>query len=133
MKYLLDTDVCIRYINGRSLAVRAKLPTIPARDVAVSIITKAELYYGSAKSQYPERSRQKQREFLEALRTAYFDETAAFVYGDIRAYLERRGTPIGANDLLIAATAVAAKLILVTHNVREFGRIPDLLIEDWES
>jgi tRNA(fMet)-specific endonuclease VapC len=132
MKYLLDTDICIRYINGRSPAVRAKLPTIPARDVAVSIITKAELFYGSAKSQSPERSRQKQLEFLRVLQTAPFDENAAVTYGSIRANLELRGTPIGGNDLLIAATAVASGLILVTHNIREFGRVPGLMIEDWE-
>ena len=61
-----------------------------------------------------------------------FDRLAAEAYGNIRATLERQGTPIGANDLLIGATALAHNLILVTHDTREFGRIADLIIEDWE-
>lgn len=132
MKYLLDTNTCIRYINGRSPQIRAKLPTIPLTDVGVSIITKAELFYGSAKSQTPEQSRQKQLEFLRTVQTILFDESAAIVYGEIRAHLDKEGTPIGANDLLIAATAKAGGFIVVTHNIREFGRVPGLKIEDWE-
>ncbi|HEX2623337.1 MAG TPA: type II toxin-antitoxin system VapC family toxin [Phototrophicaceae bacterium] len=97
MKYLLDTNTCIRYINGRSPQIRAKLPTIPVSEVGVSIITRAELFYGSTKSQTPERSRQKQLEFLQPIQTVPFDEAAAVVYGDIRAYLERQGSPIGGN------------------------------------
>lgn len=133
MKYLLDTNTCIRYINGRSPQIRAKLPTLPIVEVGVSIITKAELYFGSANSQMPERSRHLQLEFLATVHTVPFDEDAALVYGDIRTYLQRRGTPIGSNDMLIAATAVAHHLILVTHNVNEFGRVPHLQFEDWEA
>lgn len=105
MKYLLDTNTCIGYINGRSPQIRMRLQATPIVDVGISIITKAELFYGSAKSQTPERSRQKQFEFLQRIQTVLFDETAALIYGDIRALLERQGTPIGANDLLIAASA----------------------------
>lgn len=133
MKYLLDTNTCIRYINGRSPQIRAKLPTIPRVDVGVSIITRAELYYGSARSQTPERSRQKQLEFLQTVQMVLFDEPAALAYGEIRAYLDKQGTPIGGNDLLIAATALANNLVIVTHNTREFGRVPGLKIEDWEA
>lgn len=132
MKYLLDTNTCIRYINGRSSQIRAKLPTIPLADVAVSAITKAELFYGSAKSQTPQQSLQKQLEFLATIPSLPFEDAAASEYGQIRAKLEKLGTPIGSNDLLIAATALAHGLILVTHNTREFGRIPDLTLEDWE-
>jgi tRNA(fMet)-specific endonuclease VapC len=102
-------------------------------DVGVSIITKAELYFGSAKSQTPERSRQKQLEFLQTIQSISFDEAAAIVYGEIRAYLDKQGTPIGGNDLLIAATALASELILVTHNTYEFRRVLGLKLEDWES
>lgn len=133
MKYLLDTNTCIRYINGRSPQIRAKLPTLPIVEVGVSIITKAELYFGSANSQMPERSRRQQLEFLATVHTVPFDEDAALAYGDIRTYLQRRGTPIGSNDMLIAATAVAHHLILVTHNVNEFRRVPRLQFEDWEA
>jgi tRNA(fMet)-specific endonuclease VapC len=133
MKYLLDTNTCIRYLNGRSLQIRTKLPTIPLQDVGVSIITKAELYYGSAKSQTPERSREKQVEFLKTTQTVLFDEQSALIYGDIRAYLDKQGTPIGSNDLLIASISLAYDLILVTHNTREFNRVPNLKLEDWEA
>lgn len=132
MIYLLDTNICIRYINGRSPNIRVRLSAVPIADIGVSIITKAEMFYGSARSQTPERSRQKQLEFLETIQTAPFNEAATVIYGDIRAYLENRGIPIGGNDLLIAATALAGQLILVTHNLREFGRIPHLKMEDWE-
>lgn len=100
--------------------------------MGVSIITKAELYYGSAKSQTPERTRAKQQEFLNTIETVPFDETAALHFGDIRAALERAGKPIGAYDMLIAATALANALILVTHNVDEMSRVGGLHIDDWE-
>jgi len=132
MKYLLDTNVCIRYINGSSRAVRLKLPTIPRINVGVSVITQAELFYGSAKSQTPLKSRQKQLDFLSIIPTVNLDSSIAFAYGDVRAYLEKLGTPIGSNDLFIAATALAYDLTLVTHNTREFSRIPSLKLEDWE-
>jgi tRNA(fMet)-specific endonuclease VapC len=133
MIYLLDTNTCIRYINGRSLSIRAKLAHIPLVDVGVSIISKAELFYGSAKSQYPEVSRQKQVEFLTTIKDVLFDEECAKIYGTIRARLELNGTPVGGNDLLIAATAIAKNLILVTHNTHEFNRIEELRLEDWET
>lgn len=132
MKYLLDTNTCIRYINGRSPEILEKLRKMPRADVVVSIITKAELFYGSAKSQTPARSREKQREFLETIQTVFLDERCAVIYGDLRAYLEMQGTPIGANDLWIATTALANDLILVTHNTREFERVPQLNLEDWQ-
>lgn len=133
MRYLLDTNVCIRIINRRVPQLRERLLAVPTEDVAVSIITKAELFYGSAKSQTPERSREKQLEFLQTLQTIGLDEAPALKYGEIRAALERRGTPIGAFDMLIAATALTQNLTLVTHNVAEFRRIDGLLIEDWEA
>jgi tRNA(fMet)-specific endonuclease VapC len=133
MKYLLDTNACIRYINGRAPKLRARLSGIPRRDVAVSTITKAEMFYGSAKSQTPQRSREKQIEFLTTLITLPFDDMAAIVYGPLRTELEQKGTPIGQYDMLIAAVALANNLILVTHNVGEFGRITGLKIEDWEA
>ena len=105
MKYLLDTNTCIRYINGRAPNIRRKLPTVALLDVAVSSITKAEMFYGSAKSQTPEQSRQKQLEFLNTIKSSGFDDTAALAYGRIRAHLENQGLPISGNDLLIAATA----------------------------
>jgi len=133
MKYLLDTNACIRYINGRSPELRAKLSSMPRRDVAVSTITKAEMFYGYAKSKTPQSSREKQIEFLTTLITLPFDDMAAIAYGPLRADLERNGTPIGQYEMLIAAVALANDLTLVTHNVGEFGRIIGLKIEDREA
>lgn len=133
MKYLLDTNTCIRFINGRSPSIRAKMLTTDDSEIAISTIVQAEMYAGSAKSQTPQRSREIQEEFFRRFVTIPFDTQAARIYGDIRGHLETQGTPIGGNDLLIAATAIAHDFILVTHNTREFGRVPGLKVEDWEE
>jgi len=133
MKYLLDTNTCIRFINGRSEKIRQRLISqSDDDDIAISVISKAEMYYGSAKSQTPIQSRRKQDEFLIRFRSLPFDDQTADVCGSIRATLDRAGTPIGAYDLMIGATALVHGLILVTHNVREFRRVDNLSIEDWE-
>lgn len=133
MKYLLDTNVCIRIINGRSAAARAKLLSHPTVDIVVCSIVRAELFFGAAKSQTPQATRQKQDLFLRPFVTLPFDDLSADTYGRLRAQLEQAGTPIGPLDMQIAAIAIAYDLILVTHNTREFGRIADLIIEDWET
>ena len=99
MKYMLDTNVCIRVINRRSLTTRAKLLSIPASDIVVCSIVRAELFYGAAKSQTPEATRRKQELFLQPFATLPFDDAAANTYGQIRAQLERAGNPIGPLDL----------------------------------
>ena len=132
MKYLLDTNACIRYLNGRAPHLVQKLPTVPRQDVVVSAVTKAEMFYGAQKSQTPERSRQKQEAFFEQIESLPFDDQAADAYAVIRATLEKRGTPISHPDLQIAAIALAHNLILISHNVREFSRVDDLKLEDWE-
>jgi tRNA(fMet)-specific endonuclease VapC len=132
MRYLLDTNPCIRYLNGRAPLLSQKLATTPREEVAISIITKAELYYGSAKSQTPERSRQRQDAFLRRFVLLPFDDAAVEHYAELRAALERRGVPISHPDMQIAAIALANRLILVTHNTAEFSRINGLAVEDWE-
>jgi tRNA(fMet)-specific endonuclease VapC len=132
MKYLLDTNTIIRYLNGRAPNVRVKMSKIPLTELAAPEIVVAELRYGAAKSINPTRAIAVQDQFLRLVASVPFDRPAAEAYGTIRATLDRQGTPIGANDLLIAATALAGGMILVTHNVREFSRVPGLLIEDWE-
>jgi tRNA(fMet)-specific endonuclease VapC len=133
MKYSLDTNTCIRYLNGRSAAVVRKLPTIPAHDIVVCSIVRGELAYGVAKSQTPEASAAKQQKFLKPYATLPYDDAAAILFGRIRAALENAGTPIGPYDMQIAAIALVHGLIVVTHNMGEFGRIAGLRVEDWEA
>lgn len=132
MKYLLDTNTCIRHLNQRSPAIIQKLSKLSPEDIAVCSIVKAELFAGAAKSNDPERTLIKQQKFLNRFVSLPFDDRAATVYGPMRARLERLGTPIGPLDMLIAAIAMANDLILVTHNIAEFSRIDGLKIEDWE-
>ena len=133
MKYLLDTNICIRYMNGRSPVVRAKIRSIPAQDIIVCSIVRAELAYGAGKSQTPEATEAKHVRFLRPYASLSFDDVASQYYGKLRALLDKQGTPIGSNDALIAAIGLAHNLILVTHNIREFSRIDGLIIEDWEG
>ena len=132
MIFSLDTNTCIRYISGRAPKLRLKLPTIPSGEIIVCSVVRAELFYGAAKSQTPNQSLTKQTRFLRPYATVAFDDMAATAYAQLRAYLETRGIPIGGNDMLIAAIALAHNLILVTHNTSEFSRVPGLQIEDWE-
>lgn len=132
MKYSLDTNSCIQYITGRSQGVRERISGILPDELIVCDIVRAELYYGAEKSQNPKRSHQKAEDFLIHYKTLPFNTQAARIFGRIRASLEAKGTPIGAYDLQIAAIAIVHDLILVTHNTKEFSRIPELRLEDWE-
>lgn len=133
MTYLLDTNVCIRYLNGRSPAVLRRLQALQPADIAVCSVVKAELFYGARRSRNPVRSLAEQQQFLQPYRSLPFDDVAAKMAGILRAELARQGTPIGPYDLQIAAIALANDCTLVTHNVREFARLPNLSIEDWET
>ncbi len=133
MIYLLDTNVCARYLNGRSLAIRERLRATNIADIVVCSVVKGELFYGAIKSNNPERTKARQQEFLKLFVSLPFDDSAALIYGIIRVELSVSGTPIGPNDFQIAAIAIANDLILVTHNTREFSRVNRLQIEDWEE
>lgn len=132
MKYLLDTNTCIRFINGRAPQLRVKLLSVDQEDMVVCSIVKAEMRYGAIKSQTPDVSLRNHQYFLRQFRSLRFDDSSVAYYSVIRASLERKGTPIGSNDLLIAAIALSRDLILVTHNLREFSRIDGLRLDDWE-
>jgi tRNA(fMet)-specific endonuclease VapC len=131
MRYLLDTDTCIYIMKSQPLAVRARLKKIPMGNVGISAIVLAELQYGINKSRLREHNAAALRDFLDYCPVEDWPHAAAVVYGDIRIALERRGTPIGGNDLLIAAHAMHVRATLVTHNIREFKRVPGLKTEDW--
>src|SRR3954452_21656461 len=131
--YLLDTNACIRILNGTSPALAARLRFIPRTQVRLSSVVKAELLYGARKSGRTAENLRLLERFFETIASLPFDDRCAEDYGVLREELERAGTLIGPNDLLIAASARAHAAILVTNNVREFSRVPDLRIDDWES
>ena len=132
MRYLLDTNVCVMYLNGRSSARRDRLISTPIEDMAVCSVVKAELFYGAMRSNNPTRTLERQQDFLERFVSLSFGDEAALLFGQIRASLASAGTPIGPYDLQIAAIALANNLTLVTHNTREFERVRGLQLEDWE-
>jgi tRNA(fMet)-specific endonuclease VapC len=131
MKLLLDTNICIYIIKQQPVAVLKRFLEYQIGDIGISSITLSELRYGVAKSTHQEKNTKALDEFIIPLEVVSFDEEAAHVYGDIRAALEKAGTPIGSMDMLIAAHAVSLGIPLVTNNAREFVRIPALNIIDW--
>ncbi len=120
------------YLNRRSPILRTKLEAISPRDIAVCSVVKFELVYGAMRSGNPPRNLANQQEFLDYFVSLPFDDRAARKAGEIRNNLASLGTPIGPYDLLIAAIAIVNDLILVTHNTREFERVAELKLEDWE-
>ncbi len=130
MKLLLDTDTCI-YALKQNPSVLERLLSRSRADVAVSVITEAELRTGAAKSSSPAKTSHLVENFLRPLGVIEFTSADAASYAQVRARLERSGTPIGPLDTLIAAQAVSRKLVLVTNNEREFGRVPGIRLENW--
>lgn len=131
MKYMLDTNICIYIIKKHPENVLKKLIRLDLGDVCISSITLAEMEYGVHKSHHQQKNKIALSEFISPLEIMPFEENAASHYGHIRAYLEKKGTPIGSLDLMIAAHAQCLNSILVTNNTKEFSRIPKLKIEDW--
>jgi len=131
MRYLLDTNTCIYIIKRSPEQVMLRFKRLRVGDVGVSAITVCELQFGVSNSSQPERNQRALTEFLGPLEILDFPVAASVVYGDIRTRLQRAGTPIGSYDLLLAAHALQRELTLVTNNVREFLRVPDLRTENW--
>lgn len=132
MNYLLDTNVCIRYLQGRLPSIREAIHTRSPKQLTICAIVRAELFFGAMKSNYPTETLAIQRQFIDQFPTLPFDDEAALIFGKIRADLQRQGQPIGPYDLQIAAIALANDLTLVTHNTREFNRIDGLRLADWK-
>jgi tRNA(fMet)-specific endonuclease VapC len=128
---LLDTNVCVAYLNGADLGVRDRLLALSPADVLLCSVVKAELLYGARKSRRVDANLANLALFFAALESVPFDDLAAEHYGLMRAQLESIGTPIGANDMMIAATALAVGATLVTRNQREFLRVSGLAVETW--
>lgn len=133
MIYLLDTNTCIHFLNGRSPSVYQRLTELPETDVCVCSIAKLELRFGALRSTQVEKTLAEQEKFLSSYKSLPFDDIAHTHAARIRAELARLGTPIGPYDLLIAAIAPANDLTLVTHNTREFSRVSGLRLEDWQA
>ncbi len=133
MRNLLDTNACIALLNGSSVCLAARVAGCAPADFAISSVTEAELLYGTRHSTRVAHNLRTLTRFLEPLPSLPFDTRAAEHYGRIRAELAARGTPIGGNDIMIAATALAHDLVVITRNTREFNRVVGLRVEDWES
>lgn len=131
MKYMLDTNIIAYAKNNRPAQVLERLKQQDPEDICISSITMAELEFGVYHSAKPEQNQVALMLFLSRIQIVPFDVDAAIEYGVIRADLTRKGTLIGANDLLIAAHAKALGLTLVTNNTREFERVEGLKLENW--
>jgi len=129
-KYMLDTNIVIYVIKRRPLEIM-DIFNANAGIMVISSITLAEMLHGVEKSAAVARNRLAVENFVSRLTVLRYDDKAAMHYGDIRADLERKGTPIGVNDIHIAAHARSEGLIVVTNNMREFNRINGLMLENW--
>ncbi|MEB8475855.1 type II toxin-antitoxin system tRNA(fMet)-specific endonuclease VapC [Acidithiobacillus ferriphilus] len=133
MHYMLDTNICIYIMKRQPPEVESRLRDVAVGDVSLSGIVLAELWYGIHRSQKPERNEAALRDFLRFVNILDWPLEAAGVYGAIRAALTCKGSPIGGNDLLIAAHAIYEGATLVTNNGREFERVPRLNLENWAA
>jgi tRNA(fMet)-specific endonuclease VapC len=128
--FLLDTNIVIYFFKGQG-RIAEKLSQAPPSQIALSTVTLYELEVGIARSADPERRRAQLRRLIDVVSVLPLDQQAAYAAAHIRMELERRGYPIGALDNLIAGIALAHNATLVTHNVKEFSRVPGLAVVDW--
>jgi tRNA(fMet)-specific endonuclease VapC len=129
--YLLDTNVCVDYLNGRFPEVVSRIQAVSPDDLCTSSVVAAELRYGADRSKQPKRNHARIDDLLRELRCLAFDEASARLFGRVRAQLEGRGTPIGPYDMMIAAHALFLRCTLVTDNLEEFRRVSGLEVENW--
>ncbi len=132
MKYLLDTNICIYVINEKPEKVLRKFEQYPVYEFGISSITHAELQYGVEKSKNKNTNQNALDEFLLALTIFPFHgKRLVTCYGEIRTLLESKGETIGPLDTLIAAHALSLDLTIISNNIKEFSRIPNLKCENW--
>ena len=132
-RYLLDTDICVYYLNDRYPTLSDRIDRIPLHQLSISSITVAELYFGAFNSKRIEANCRLVEGFLSRLPILDLDPSTGRIFGKIKAQLRRQGTPVADSDLLIAATALAKDLILVSNNERHFQRIQNLSLENWKT
>jgi tRNA(fMet)-specific endonuclease VapC len=131
VKYLLDTNVCVDFLNQRHPSVTERIRRSSPEDLCLSSVVVAELRYGADRSQRRDKNYERLDILTAEIPCLDFDLAAASAYGRIRSALEAEGAPIGPYDMMIAAHALSRELILVTDNEREFRRISGLKIENW--
>lgn len=134
MIYMLDTNICVYAINKHPDSYYKNLELLAKNNtIAISSIVLAELQYGVSKSKKKEQNQSKLDIFLSRLEIMDFPAKCTFYYGELRTELEQKGLIIGNNDLFIASHAIAENATLVTNNVKEFKRIPNLVLENWDK
>lgn len=131
IQYMLDTDICIYIIKRKPADVIKRLMKSRISQIGISSITLSELESGVEKSSKQEQNQVALAQFLAPMEILSYGDEAAQQYGRLRAFLEKQGTPIGSLDMLIAAHALSIDCILVTNNEKEFGRVPNLKIDNW--
>ena len=131
MSYMLDTCILIHIIRDQNLNIIEMMRRKTPGEICVSSVTVAEMEYGAAKSSKVDDNRDALYQFLSPLVILPFDQKAAYEYGLVRSHLERKGMVIGSMDMMIAAHARSIPAVIVTDNVREFTRVPDLSVENW--
>lgn len=130
-RYLLDTNICIYIARHHPLQVRKRFEQLQTGDVGMSFVTHGELMFGAEKSKSRDQTIEKLNRLIEIIPVIFPEPQMAQHYGEIRAFLERSGQPIGANDLWISAHARSLDMILVSNNTKEFERVPKLKLENW--
>ena len=128
--YVLDTNTLIYYFKGQG-NIKSHLLSTPPKDIAIPAIVLYELEVGIAKSNSPEKRTKQLKDMCSVITVIPFAEKEAKTTANIRADLERKGTPIGHYDYLIAGTALSCHGILVTNNTKEFIRVSELKLENW--
>lgn len=131
--FLLDTNVCVEYLRKKNANVINHIHSHRPDELRLCSIVVGELYFGAFKSPNPPANLALLATFLPVFLSLPFDDLAAEFYGQVRADLQAKGTPIGPNDLMIAAIALANDLTLVTHNTAEFSRVTGLKLVDWHN
>ncbi|MBO1351038.1 MAG: type II toxin-antitoxin system VapC family toxin [Hormoscilla sp. GUM202] len=130
MKYLLDTDTCIYWLNGRD-SVRNRLLAVGWAEVGICVIIVAELYFGAYNSNRVASNIERAEQFMRQLSVFPLDNNTLRRFGELKSQLRRIGRPIANLDLLIASVAVTNNMILVTNNTRHYERIGELKLENW--
>ena len=131
MNYLLDTNICIYIMKRKPAEVIESFRQHHPRDLFLSSVTTSELYHGAQKSQRVQSNLDALNNFLLPFRIVDYDESASYYYGEVRAYLEKHGCIIGPLDIMIAAHALSLDVTLITNNIKEFERVPNLKLDNW--